>query len=82
MNEIEKAFTHRLYCPRKQLVKQAIATAFPGAIVAQQLSCTLGDSHLPVPRAMCERSSIEIPAFRQELSYCLGASAASCACSP
>jgi hypothetical protein len=36
MNNVEKAFTHRLYCPRNQLVKQAIDAAFPAVIVAHQ----------------------------------------------
>jgi hypothetical protein len=36
MNNIEKAFTLRLYFPRKQVVKRAIAAAFPAAIVAPQ----------------------------------------------
>jgi hypothetical protein len=36
MNNVEKAFTLRLYCPPKQVVKRAIGGAFPAAIVAQQ----------------------------------------------
>src|SRR5271156_5022519 len=36
MNNTEKAFTLRLYFPRKQVVKRAIAGAFPALSVARQ----------------------------------------------
>jgi hypothetical protein len=36
MDDVEKAFTYRLYCPRKELVKRAVAAAFLPAIVTQQ----------------------------------------------
>jgi hypothetical protein len=28
MNNVEKAFTYRLYCPRKQVVKRSVGRAF------------------------------------------------------
>ena len=82
MNNVEKAFTHRLYCPRKRLVKQAIDAAFPGAIVAQQSTYIPSGAHSPVRRCMCNRNSLELEPIRRELSYGLGASAPSGACSP
>ena len=36
MNNVEKAFTYRLYCPRKLVVKRAINAGFPPLIVTQQ----------------------------------------------
>jgi len=39
MNNVEKAFTYRLYCPRKRVVKRAVDGAFLPMIVTQQLSC-------------------------------------------
>jgi hypothetical protein len=39
MNNVEKAFTLRLYCPRKQVVKQAIAEAFPALLLAPRYLC-------------------------------------------
>jgi hypothetical protein len=36
MNNVEKAFTYRLYCPRKQVVKRAVGRVFPAACVAQR----------------------------------------------
>jgi hypothetical protein len=39
MNNVEKAFTLRLYCPRKQVVKRTIDDAFPALIVTQQEIC-------------------------------------------
>jgi hypothetical protein len=39
MNDVEKAFTYRLYCPRKLVVKRAVDAAFRSAIVTRQKSC-------------------------------------------
>jgi hypothetical protein len=36
MIKVEKAFTYRLYCPRKQVVKRAVEAAFLSVIVIQQ----------------------------------------------
>ncbi len=33
MHSIEKAFTYRLYCPRKQVVKRAARSAFLFVII-------------------------------------------------
>jgi hypothetical protein len=36
MSTVEKAFTHRLYCPRKQIVKRAVGAAFPSVNITRQ----------------------------------------------
>ncbi len=36
MNNVEKAFTYRLYCPRKQVVKRAVNGAFPVSIMTRR----------------------------------------------
>jgi hypothetical protein len=55
MNNVEKAFTHRLYCPRKQLVKQAIGAAFPAVIVALQFAKNYATASAPPPRRALAR---------------------------
>jgi hypothetical protein len=48
MNKVEKAFTYRLYCPRKWLVKRTIDRAFPVSIVTQQ--CLAWNSQSPIEK--------------------------------
>ena len=36
MSTVEKAFTHRLYCPRKLVVKRAVGRVFLAACAAQR----------------------------------------------
>jgi hypothetical protein len=82
MNNVEKAFTLRLYCPRKQLVKRGIGSAFPSLIVARRLTRVF-DHHIRVHgAAFARRLAAGIEPLCRKPSYCLGGSAASGASSP